>query len=103
MDFGVTMLQKERCLMEHIRLYVGLGADLLTFGGGLVLARDAFSRLKELNESKVDERFSKQFPNVNLVDPAAVRARMSERWAYRGLALLILGFGLQIASRFLES
>lgn len=88
--------------MEHVRLYAGLGADLLTFGGGLLLARDAFWRLKELNETNVDQRFSKQFPKVNLVDPAAARAKMSERWALRGLGLLVVGFALQIISRFLE-
>ena len=89
-------------LAQHLRLIVGISADLLTFAGGLILARDAFQRLKELNEDKIVEHFRSQFPNVNLTDPAERRARMSERWAARGLILLAMGFALQILSRCLE-
>jgi hypothetical protein len=86
----------------HLRLIVGISADCLTFASGLLLARDAFQRLKELNEDKIIERFRTQFPNLNLVDPAEQRARMSERWAARGLSLLAVGFMLQLVSRCLE-
>jgi hypothetical protein len=86
----------------HSRLIVGILADLFTFAGGLILARDAFQRLKELNEDRIIEHFRSRFPNLNLADPAERRARMSARWAARGLILLAIGFALQILSRCLE-
>jgi len=89
-------------IAAHLRLIVGILADFLTFASGLLLARDAFQRLKELNEDKMIEHFRSQFPNLNMVDPAVQRARMSERWAVRGLTLLAIGFALQILSRCLE-
>jgi len=89
-------------LALHLRLVVGISADLVTFAGGLILARDAFQRLKELNEDKMIEHFRSQFPNLKMVDPAEQRARLSERWAMRGLTLLAVGFALQILSRCLE-
>jgi hypothetical protein len=86
----------------HLRLLVGIAADCLTFGGGLILARDGFQRLKDLNESRIAERFRAQFPNLNLVDTEVGRARVSVRWVWRGMSLVALGFALQIVSRFLE-
>jgi len=88
---------------DHLRLVLGIGADCLTFGGALLLARDGFQRLNEVNASRINERFQKALPNLNLVDDQAARAGMSERWAWRGLGLLAVGFVLQIAVRFLES
>ena len=86
----------------HSRLIVGVLADFLTFASGLLLARDAFQRLKELNEDKIVEHFRALFPNLILEDPREQRAHMSERWAARGLILLAIGFALQIVSRWLE-
>jgi hypothetical protein len=89
-------------LAQHVRLIVGILADLVTFVSGLLFARDAFVRLKELNEARISERFQEQFPGLNMADPAAGRARMSKRWALRGLVLLGMGFVLQIVTRFLD-
>jgi hypothetical protein len=89
-------------LAAHLRLVVGVGADCLTFGGALLLARDGFQRLKELNARKIGVRFREAFPKLNLADEEAVRARNSGRWAWRGLILLFLGFALQIVVRILE-
>ncbi|HTW79765.1 MAG TPA: hypothetical protein VME23_09510 [Terracidiphilus sp.] len=89
-------------VLAHLRLIVGISADLLTFAGGLILARDGFQRLKDLHESKIDDRFRKQFPNLNMVDAEKRRARVSVRWAWRGMILIALGFVLEIISRCLE-
>jgi hypothetical protein len=86
----------------QLRLIVGLSADFLTFAGGLILARDGFQRLKDLHDSKIDDRFRKQFPKLNMVDADKGRARVSVRWAWRGMILIALGFVLEIISRFLE-
>lgn len=88
--------------MEHLRLVTGLSADCLTFFGALVLARDGFLRLRDLSESKIEARFRKQFPNLNLEDAEEDRARASRRWALRGLVLVAAGFVFEIAARFLE-
>jgi hypothetical protein len=89
-------------VLAHLRLIVGISADLLTFAGGLILARDGFQRLKDLHDSKIDDRFRKQFPNLNMVDAEKRRARVSVRWAWRGMILIALGFVLEIISRCLE-
>ncbi len=88
--------------MAHPRLVLGIGADVLTFVGALLLARDGFQRLKEVNATKVDQRIRKEFPNVNFVDTEATQAKMSEQWAWRGFVILLLGFALQIIVRIME-
>lgn len=86
----------------HLHLVLGIAADCLTFGGALLLAGDGFQRLKELNATKINERFRAAFPNLNLADGETAHAKKSERWAWRGLSLLTLGFVLEIMVRILE-
>lgn len=86
----------------HLRLIVGIAADCLTFGGGLILARDGFQRLRDLHDARIEERFRERFPHLELVDPELGRARVSVRWVWRGMSLVALGFALQILSRILD-
>jgi hypothetical protein len=90
-------------IAEHLRLLEGIMADGLTFAGALVLARDGFQRLKDFYESEIDLRFRRQFPELNMADAQERQARVSARWAVRGLLLLAAGFILEIAARCLEA
>jgi hypothetical protein len=88
---------------EHLRLMLGVAADGLTFAGGLVLARDAFQRLKDFCEDEIERRFRAQFKDLNLVNTEERQARVSKRWAVRGLLLVAAGFVLEIVTRCLET
>ena len=87
----------------HLSLLAGILADCLTFAGGLLLARDGFQRLKDFYEREMDARFREHFPELNLVNEQERQARVSERWAVRGLLLVAAGFVLEIAARCLET
>jgi hypothetical protein len=51
----------------------------------------------------MDARFREHFPDLNLVNEQERQARVSERWAVRGLLLVAAGFVLEIAARCLET
>ncbi|MDP9040160.1 MAG: hypothetical protein M3O02_12970 [Acidobacteriota bacterium] len=93
----------EEWLKLH-KIRIGVAADFLTFGGGLLLARDAFRHVVDLRAEQLEEAFRKRFAQLapKLVDNKEAEARGATRMAYRGLALLILGFLFQILSRFAE-
>jgi hypothetical protein len=74
------------------RLGIGIGADSLTFLGALILARDAFLRLRELKKARIDKRFGAEFPRLNLTDDELDGARVAVRWALTGFVLLMVGF-----------
>lgn len=86
------------------KLYIGLAADILTFGGGLLLARDAFRHLIDLRADQLEAAFRKRFSRLasRLADNREAEAKGATRMAYRGLALLLAGFLCQILSRFAE-
>lgn len=86
----------------HIHLLFGLFADGLTFAGAVILARDAFLRLSSLRRDRVDERFRREFPRLNLTDDELKAARRAMRWTFTGSLLLVLGFFCQIVLRFQE-
>ena len=81
---------------------IGILADALTFLGGALLARDAFTRLKELKKSRIDVRFRSEFPRLNLTDEEWKTALISVRWALAGFSLIVLGFLAQLLLRILE-
>jgi hypothetical protein len=86
------------------KLYVGLAADVLTFGGGLLLARDAFRHLVDLRAEQLEAAFRQRFTRLGkkLADTKEAEAKSASRMAYRGLAFLVLGFLCQILTRFAE-
>lgn len=81
---------------------VGILADSLTFLGGFILARDAFLRLRELKKSRIDARFRREFPRLNLTDDEWRAAVVSLRWTLAGFVLLLLGFLTQLVVRLIE-
>ena len=88
-------------LHEH-RLALGAFTDSITFIGGAILARDAFRRLKDLKEKRIDKAFRSQFPRLNLTDDEWNAAIVSMRWTVAGFLLIVIGFSCQILLRFLE-
>ena len=86
--------------MDHAAL--GVAADTLTFAGGVLLARDAFSRLRELERQRIDQRFRNEFPKLNLTDEDWAAAVRSMRWTTVGFVLLVFGFLCQLVLRALE-
>ena len=54
-------------LHEH-RFAIGILADSLTFLAGALLTRDAFRRLRDLNNKRNDDEFRRTFPKLNLSD-----------------------------------
>jgi hypothetical protein len=81
---------------------IGILADTLTFGGGCVLTRDAFLRLRELRRSRVDKRFRAELPRLNLTDDEWKAALAALRWTLAGFGLMVFGFLLQLVLRFME-
>ena len=88
-------------LAEH-RLLIGISADLFTFLGALILARDAFTHLKDLRERRIHDEFRDAFPDLPLADDEVTAAVSAVRFAIRGSAILFCGFILQILSRLSE-
>jgi hypothetical protein len=90
--------------LQPYKLYVGIAADVLTFGGGLLLARDAFRHLVDLRAAQLESAFQRRFSRLGkkLADTRAVEAKRASSMAYRGLALLMLGFLCQILTRFAD-
>ena len=86
--------------LAQYRLLIGLSADLLTFGGGLLLARDAFLHLKDLQDRRVDEEFERRFgKRLPLKNTKEQEAKTAVKLAIRGGAILLIGFILQILAR----
>jgi len=83
-------------------LGIGISADLLTFCGALILARDAFLHLKDLQARRIHEEFERTFPDLPREDYEATAARTGLRMALRGSVVLLIGFLLQICSRLAE-
>jgi len=88
--------------IEAHRVSIGILADSLTFLGGLILIRDAFRRLKELNKNRIDVRFRTEFPRLNLTDDEWKAAVVSVRWTLAGFVLLLVGFLSQLLLRLIE-
>ena len=90
--------------LKAYKLWIDLAADILTFAGGLLLARDAFCHLKDLRQSQLEAAFRLRFPRVSakMQDPKFAEAKEAGRWAARGMVLLAVGFLCQIAGRFAE-
>ncbi len=84
---------------EH-RFWIGIIADSLTFLGGLLLARDAFRRLRDLKDKRTDEAFRRTFPKLNLTDDDWHDAIVSMRWSVAGFVLIAVGFACQLLLRF---
>ncbi len=84
------------------RFLVGILADLLTFLGGAFLAWDAFYRLRDLKNKRIDGEFRRTFPKLNLTDKDWEQARNSVKRAFYGAILLVAGFFLQILLRCAE-
>jgi hypothetical protein len=86
------------------KLFLGLAADILTFGGGLLLARDAFFHLADLRRDQVEAAFRQRFRRLSakMRDPREAEAKEAVRWAVRGLLLLVVGFVCELATRFAE-
>jgi hypothetical protein len=87
---------------EGHRAGLGILADSLTFLGGLILARDAFLRLNELKKNRIDVRFLREFPRLNLTDEEWKAAVVSLRWTAAGFALIVAGFLAQLLLRLVE-
>lgn len=81
---------------------IGILADSLTFVGGAILTRDAFLRLTELKKSRIDVRFSAEFPRLNLTDEEWKAAVVSLRWALAGFLLIAIGFLAQLLLRLIK-
>ena len=88
--------------IEGHRVALGIIADSLTFLGGLILARDAFLRLRDLKESRMDVRFRREFPRLNLTDEEWRAALVSVRWTLAGFGLIVVGFLAQLLLRLVE-
>jgi hypothetical protein len=86
-------------LHDH-RFAIGILADSLTFLGGLLLARDAFNRLQDLRNKRIDEEFRRTFPKLNLTDQEWRDAIASMRWTVGGFGLIAIGFACQLLLRF---
>jgi hypothetical protein len=84
------------------RAWLGILADSLTFVGGVILARDAFLRLNELKRSRIDVRFLREFPRLNLTDEEWRAALVSLRWSLAGFGLMVIGFLAQLLVRLVE-
>ena len=80
---------------------IGILADSLTFCGGVILTRDAFLRIKELNRNRIDSRFREEFPRLNLTDEELRAALVSLRWTLAGVVLMVVGFLFQLLLRVL--
>ena len=89
-------------LLAH-RLLLGIVADTLTLAGGLVLAFEAFCRLKDLIEGRINARFKEQFPGLPLVDEEKIGAHRSVVRAYIGCAVILLGYVLEVLTRIAEA
>jgi hypothetical protein len=88
--------------IEGHRAWLGILADSLTFLGGVILARDAFLRLNELKKSRIDVRFLREFPRLNLTDEEWKAALVSVRWTVAGFGLIVVGFLAQLLLRLVE-
>jgi hypothetical protein len=84
------------------RVSIGILADVLSFLGASILARDAFLRLRELKRRRIDEEFRRQFPRLNLTDDEWKQAARALRWTLAGFVLLLLGFFCQLCLRLTE-
>jgi hypothetical protein len=89
-------------LVAH-HLSLGLIADAVTLLGALILAKEAFGRLRDLTGNRLQEEFNKLYPDLSLVDQEAAAARRIVRLAYLGCSLMVLGFVLQALTRIAES
>jgi hypothetical protein len=88
-------------LHEHL-LFFGVVADSLTFLGGLILSWDAFVRLRDLRDKRIDDEFRRTFPKLNMTDKDWKSALWSVGRALAGSGLLAVGFLFQILMRFAE-
>jgi hypothetical protein len=90
--------------LKQYKLWLGLAADVLTFAGGLLLARDAFRHLADLRQAQIEAAFRLRFRRISekMQDPKLEEAAVAGRWAVRGLVLLVAGFVCEIASRFAD-
>lgn len=88
-------------ILAHHKL-IGFLADLLTFLGGALLARDALFRLRELQRTRTNVEFRRRFPDLNLTDEELHEAVVATGLAFVGYLLLVLGFLCQLGLRALE-
>jgi hypothetical protein len=95
-------MARMRGMLHPYVLYLGIAADTLTFAGAILLARDAFFRLADLRDSRLDEEFRRRFSELPLADTNEAQARSSLKWARRGFAVVSVGFVCQILSRLAE-
>jgi hypothetical protein len=86
-------------LHDH-RFGIGILADSLTFLGGLLLARDAFNRLQDLRNKRIDEEFRRTFPKLHLTDQEWRDAIAAMGWTVGGFGLIAIGFACQLLLRF---
>jgi hypothetical protein len=88
--------------IEAHHFVVGFFADFLTFLGAILLARDAFLRLKELKKARISRSFDDLNPGLNLTDEEFQAAVVAMRWTITGFSLLIAGFACQMLLRVAE-
>jgi len=86
------------------RLCLGILADFVTLAGALILAYEAFGRLSELVEGRVESAFAARYPELaEKKDREAAAARRVVRYAWTGALVLVLGFALQVLTRAVEA
>jgi hypothetical protein len=73
------------------KVYFEILADSANLLGGIVLARDAFGRRRELKDRQLLEAVAKALPSVKFEPPDATLAVLSVRWARRGMGLVLFG------------
>jgi high-affinity Fe2+/Pb2+ permease len=90
-------------LIHSHLLWFGILSDVLNFAGALVLGYDAFLRLRDVANKRLDEQFRSTFPKLNLTDDDWETALWSVRRALAGTVLLLAGFFVQILLRLAET
>jgi hypothetical protein len=90
--------------LKQYKLWLGLAADVLTFAGGPLLARDAFGHLADLRQAQIEAAFRRRFPRVSekMQYPKLEEATVAGRWAVRRSGSVAAGFVCEIASPFAE-
>jgi hypothetical protein len=95
--------------VEHIRLYLDLGGDILTYLGGMTLAREVWNKWKEfvnrlvIGKLLAGSAFSEQGVTIrNEEDLELVQLRASRVKVATGCCLITLGFVLTVWVRVWE-
>ena len=88
--------------LEAHKRGLGILADLLTFGGSVLLAIDAPRRLKDLHAAKTHAEFQSALPGVRLVDKEEAIAKRSRIRGIAGIYSMAIGFLVQLILRLMD-